>query len=798
MSRTILNATIIFGLLIAFAQAAPQSSSLALQKGIYAEDTLGDLGRALTIYRQVAADKQASRADRAAANCRLGACYLKKGQSAKAKQVLNGLIASYPDQEQSVARAGGMLARLAAASKGAIVLSTVPAAFDSSVSPALTRMTVTFDRKMWDKSWSWTGGGDTFPKTTGGPSYDASVRTCRLPVKLEPGKVYWVGINSPSHKNFKTPARQPARRYVILFATAGKDGKPTSIPDELLNRARSINQQGLAVARKAGAADKLAAEKLSARGWQLWQARKLTEAATAFEQAVAKDPGNANAWNGLGWAQQNQGMLLNAQESFQKCLAIDATNMGALNGLGWIARAQGKKEDAIKHWERAIQASPTATAALNGLITTYAELGQHNQVVKYARMWLKIEPQNADARSALAKAEAAGGKQVDVPDRHSTAKPLKLGPTPWTDGEKMHLMIKSMAGMDVGSLTWSVSRTSRNGKRVWRIEQYLVVPLGGTLQYSQVDADYESLAPAFGWTKNQLGDFKAVYGKDQATLTIHAGGSETSRKIAIEGVAYDNEQAFYVIRRMPLAEGYQGSFPIFPVTGGTLVLCNIEVTGRESVKVVAGTYDCYSMNLTVSTGGITVLSHKLWMSADKKKVLVKYDSGSAVMELKALEQRTAGSVVPSARRRFSEKEPNISLTMPANWQYSRNASPGQYKLYVQLLPPELRAWSAFLAQERGSHNLSVRQVADGDVKVLKGYFKGYTVDSKSWKSGSISGMPTITYHAAYDDKGKEKVEYRTYILGASHVYWFVYRVDADEFASSKKEFDAITGSLRGK
>ena len=47
-----------------------------------------------------------------------------------------------------------------------------------------------------------------------------------MPVKLQPGKVYWVGINSPSHKNFKTPDRVPANWYVILFATAGPDRPP--------------------------------------------------------------------------------------------------------------------------------------------------------------------------------------------------------------------------------------------------------------------------------------------------------------------------------------------------------------------------------------------------------------------------------------------------------------------------------------------------------------------------------------------------------------------------------------------
>ncbi len=122
------------------------------------------------------------------------------------------------------------------------VVSTVPAALSNDVDPQLDKITVTFNTKMLDGSWSWTGGGETYPQTTGKPYYDQSKTICTLPVKLEPGKVYWVGINSPSHKNFKTPTRKPAQRYVILFATKSADGQPTTIPDELKAQAEAINK----------------------------------------------------------------------------------------------------------------------------------------------------------------------------------------------------------------------------------------------------------------------------------------------------------------------------------------------------------------------------------------------------------------------------------------------------------------------------------------------------------------------------------------------------------------------------
>jgi hypothetical protein len=67
---------------------------------------------------------------------------------------------------------------------------------------AVKELRVTFDRDM-SGGMSWCGGGDTFPKmTTMGKWIDK--RTCVLPVALEPGKTYRLGINAPSFKNFKS------------------------------------------------------------------------------------------------------------------------------------------------------------------------------------------------------------------------------------------------------------------------------------------------------------------------------------------------------------------------------------------------------------------------------------------------------------------------------------------------------------------------------------------------------------------------------------------------------------------
>jgi tRNA A-37 threonylcarbamoyl transferase component Bud32 len=129
------------------------------------------------------------------------------------------------------------------------VVQTMPTAFANDVDPSLDRITVTFDRPMLDKSWSFTTGdkmfsketGSTFPERAGEISYDAARTTCTMPVKLQPGKVYWLGVNSPQHQQFKSADGTPARPYQILFATRSADGNPTPLPEELVKHAAAIN-----------------------------------------------------------------------------------------------------------------------------------------------------------------------------------------------------------------------------------------------------------------------------------------------------------------------------------------------------------------------------------------------------------------------------------------------------------------------------------------------------------------------------------------------------------------------------
>lgn len=101
------------------------------------------------------------------------------------------------------------------------IVRTVPKVGATGVRTSLKALRVTFDRDM-SKGMSWTGGPPHFPPTAAGQQARwIDERTCVLPVQLERGKFYRVGINSTSYQNFASADGEPARPSAIYFATQG-------------------------------------------------------------------------------------------------------------------------------------------------------------------------------------------------------------------------------------------------------------------------------------------------------------------------------------------------------------------------------------------------------------------------------------------------------------------------------------------------------------------------------------------------------------------------------------------------
>lgn len=111
-------------------------------------------------------------------------------------------------------------ARPSAATAPPVVVETFPPSGATDIDSTLTELRVMFSKPMQDGRWSWTvWNKENFPETTGAPRFLADGKTCVLPVKLKPGKLYATWLNSDSHKDFADPEGRPAVPYLLIFET---------------------------------------------------------------------------------------------------------------------------------------------------------------------------------------------------------------------------------------------------------------------------------------------------------------------------------------------------------------------------------------------------------------------------------------------------------------------------------------------------------------------------------------------------------------------------------------------------
>jgi hypothetical protein len=114
------------------------------------------------------------------------------------------------------------------------IIQTVPARGATDVPVSLTEIVVAFDTDMLP-GYSWMSG-PAFPETTGEPRW-RDPRTCVLPVKLQRGRFYRLGLNSddPRYQNFTNADGLPAPPVVLRFVTEGatETEKAKAIPPRL-------------------------------------------------------------------------------------------------------------------------------------------------------------------------------------------------------------------------------------------------------------------------------------------------------------------------------------------------------------------------------------------------------------------------------------------------------------------------------------------------------------------------------------------------------------------------------------
>ena len=199
----------------------------------------------------------------------------------------------------------------------------------------------------------------------------------------------------------KAQAEQPDDATLKEIVAAAKEGKLSD----------SLRQQ--IEPPKIG---KEPAAKLAGEGWRLMNQGKARSAERSFRLALAKDPDNLPAMNGLGFLLLNLGKTADAKVLFEKYLAKQPDAAGPMNGLARCLKDEGKIDEAIALWKKMSEKYPAPNAGTVGLAMAFLEKKEYAKAIPYFEELVKSQPENLEFKAGLEAARKGSGAAAEADD----------------------------------------------------------------------------------------------------------------------------------------------------------------------------------------------------------------------------------------------------------------------------------------------------------------------------------------------------------------------------------------------
>ncbi len=363
------------------------------------------------------------------------------------------------------------------------------------------------------------------------------------------------------------------------------------------------------------------------------------------------------------------------------------------------------------------------------------------------------------------------------------AKPLELLPAPWEDGELTRMTLKLASGVPIGAFLITVDAAELEGEELWRLQvRQKVFSDADNQAVRRVFVRPDTMAPVkSAFQHTAIGRFEARYG--DGSVNIRTIGGDAPRTEKLDGRVFDSEEVWHLFRRLPLEVGYQRTIQIISPAAGAVTPLGFEVTRTETVKVPAGEFECFRVELS--------LPQVFWFSTDPSRVLVKWEASGVSGELEEHTLRES-----DRRSRYSDEHLGLRVTLPPDWMFH---SYGSYPAEVLfLLDPE--------AQAQTRMEIRASQVETGDCFYQAGAqrkldqartaLRDYALRNGTWREWYFEGWPAVSFIGDYRELEAEKVHYWTLIQNGEFCVEFTLKVAADRFDALRAAFDTIIESYQ--
>jgi tetratricopeptide (TPR) repeat protein len=436
----------------------------------------------------------------------------------------------------------------------------------------------------------------------------------------------------------------------------------------------------------------------------------------------------------------------------------------------YLQDTMGDVDGAIKVYQQILQTARNSRAvAAQAQYRLAVCLQKKGNEGAAAQAWQRLIQDYPEQTELVAKArQAIGG--------------TRLLSAPWAEGELLEMELRLASGKSEGIQRTTV-RSSETTPDHWLIEKRVVAP--GIQYFTRVEVDKATMKPlAASWNHPLYGEIQIAY--REGTAQIDTKG-KPSRTIALEGPVWDNEEAWVLLRRLPLAMGYKTTLALLLPTGSVLKV-PASVTAVEDVQTAAGSFHCYKVELGI-------LNQSLWFSADQSRYWVKLavTNDMEIGELQPLEQAAA-----SAPSTFRDEKAGFSVTVPGGWLIRKfDVDSSKDRLVVHLVDPSSQAAVALAV---GALDLPGPATAEAMRTFAEKKISNHEdekIRADSWQPRQINGHPALSWIS--DSKnvinGQPVVNYMTIVASEGLQAVFIANSEAQEFDAFRARFDPVVETL---
>jgi tetratricopeptide (TPR) repeat protein len=440
----------------------------------------------------------------------------------------------------------------------------------------------------------------------------------------------------------------------------------------------------------------------------------------------------------------------------------------------------GNLQDAIALYQQIVAVTDagrtTAALALYRLGMCYQKSGRTEEAQTAFAKLTRLYPEQKDLIAKIPALSAAP----------------KFRSAPWEDGELLqYSMLTKGSGSNIGFHIYTIELMHEAGKTEWKFRAINGMTGPSETITVRMDARYAPIEDR----KNGSEQEPLIYynfSPDRVVISRKLGGATKPSEHRLNRPVYDGEQIPYLLRLLPLQEGYKTTLPIISGNGAILDI-KVAVESREKITVPAGTFNCFKISTKSETEERTY-----WLAIDNYFYPVKVNASNTIdLVLESVSKSTKNTASG-----YTSEDRSLSITVPPGWLNVPSKLMGL--TILNLIDPENETTCYLgitkLPEPAKDINANLSRAVDQLSSMYAPQYKDFQIRPGSRLTSTLNGLPMIQFIADHKAliSGRDSVMYAFIFGNPNKIGQIYFKTTRDNFEKWRPFFDSIVHSIQLK